>query len=206
VRFSAGASRNPGAKAHFKIKHFSAGLKSISPLLKQGAPTKSLPTDVFRSCESRIQHRHAENHPLDCIVSRLWLVYKSVERRELGKRRATLLGMPATRKGRSGDASAIEFSQPRSRLNAVAVMLQGVECEVRAVKRRYGQLAVTVRKPSPCGSIAQWCLPLRRQQAGTPDSRASSMGRASPASSRTSSKLAARRRMSSKILLHHSGL
>jgi hypothetical protein len=33
-------SRNPGAKAHFKIELSSAGLKSSSPLLKQGAPTE----------------------------------------------------------------------------------------------------------------------------------------------------------------------
>jgi hypothetical protein len=40
-----------------------------------------------------MQRRNAENYSLTCIVSRLWLVYKSVERRELGKRRATLLGI-----------------------------------------------------------------------------------------------------------------
>ena len=44
-------SRNPRAKAHFKIKRFSAGLKSSFPLLKQGAPTKSLPQTFSAVCE-----------------------------------------------------------------------------------------------------------------------------------------------------------
>ncbi len=39
--------KNPGAKAHFKIEPFSAGLKSSSPLLKQGAPTENLSLPLF---------------------------------------------------------------------------------------------------------------------------------------------------------------
>jgi len=49
TRFSAGIEKVSGAKAHFNINYFSAGLKSISPLLKQGTPTKSLPPESFRS-------------------------------------------------------------------------------------------------------------------------------------------------------------
>ena len=41
TRFSAGVEK-PGAEVHFKIDSFSAGLKSSFPLLKQGAPTKTL--------------------------------------------------------------------------------------------------------------------------------------------------------------------
>jgi hypothetical protein len=40
-----------------------------------------------------MRHRHAENHPPDCMVSSLWLAYKFFERRELGKRRAAFLGI-----------------------------------------------------------------------------------------------------------------
>jgi len=36
---------------------------------------------------------NAVNHSLNCIVSRLWLVYKSVERRGLRERRAAFLGI-----------------------------------------------------------------------------------------------------------------
>src|SRR5664279_5219585 len=46
TRFSAGIEKVPGAKAHFNINYFSAGLKSSSPLLKQEAPTKSLPQSL----------------------------------------------------------------------------------------------------------------------------------------------------------------
>src|ERR1035437_988903 len=114
--------------------------------------------------------------------------------------------LPQMRSRRSGDSRATEFSQRKLTNKWLVTVPSGVECEVRAVKRRYGQLAALVLKPSPWGSITQWCLPLRRQQAGTPASRARSMGRASPAHDRTSSKLAARRRMSRRILLHHIGL
>jgi hypothetical protein len=49
TRFTAGDRKTPGAKAHFKIALFTAGLKSSSPLLKQGAPTKSLRSEYFRN-------------------------------------------------------------------------------------------------------------------------------------------------------------
>jgi hypothetical protein len=40
MRFGAGLERFQGYKAHSKMERFSAGLKSSSPLLKQGAPTR----------------------------------------------------------------------------------------------------------------------------------------------------------------------
>src|ERR1700733_13019158 len=39
MRFGAGLERFQGYKAHSKMERFSAGLKSSSPLPKQGAPT-----------------------------------------------------------------------------------------------------------------------------------------------------------------------
>src|ERR1022692_4297221 len=156
--------------------------------------------------EHSMQRRYAENHSLCCIVSRAWLAYKSVERRGLRGGGPRFWALPATRNGRSGDSRATEFSQRKLTNKWLVTVPSGVECEVRAVKRRYGQLAALVLKPSPWGSITQWCFPLRRQQAGTPASRVRSMGRASPTHSSTSSKLAARRRMSRRILLHHIGL
>jgi hypothetical protein len=42
TRFSARDSKTQGLKPIFEIERFSAGLKSSFPLLKQGAPTKSI--------------------------------------------------------------------------------------------------------------------------------------------------------------------
>ena len=63
--------------------------------------------------------------------------------------------LPQTRSGRSGDSRATEFSQHKLTNKWLVTVPSGVECEVRAVKRRYGQLAALVLKPSPWGSIAQ---------------------------------------------------
>src|ERR1019366_6687669 len=46
-----------------------------------------------------MQRRHAVNHSLDCIVSRLWLVYKSVARRGLRAGRAAFLGIAGHAQG-----------------------------------------------------------------------------------------------------------
>jgi hypothetical protein len=51
------------------------------------------------TAESRTQRRYAEKQPLDCIVSRLWLVYKSVERRALRAGRAAFLGITGDAQG-----------------------------------------------------------------------------------------------------------
>ena len=48
------AIEKPRAKAHFKSRSFSAGLKSSSPLLKQGASTKSLPRSLSAVREDTI--------------------------------------------------------------------------------------------------------------------------------------------------------
>ena len=45
------ASANPAAKADFKSELFFGGLKSSSPLLKQGAPTKILAQNFSAACE-----------------------------------------------------------------------------------------------------------------------------------------------------------
>ncbi len=129
-----------GEGAHFKIKHFSAGLKSISPLLKEGAPTKTLPTDVFRSGESRMQRRHATNHSPDCIVSRLWLVYKSVERRGLGKRRAAFLGI-------AGNAQRDIWRFQSNRIFAV-----------QADAQHRGRCAESCRVRGQSGEMAIWAI------------------------------------------------
>lgn len=83
---------------------------------------------------------------------------------------------------------------------------RAVKGEVSIPRCRNGQACAGVRKPSPFGDMAQWCLPSRRQHAGTPLGCACKKGKPNPKHNSASSKLAETRRISKWIVLHHNRL
>jgi hypothetical protein len=147
----------------------------------------------------------------ECICSpefeqssdRAWSMFRD-DAYEIGGPR--LSAVPRRGSARGHEFRATAYSQSKVTVNADASTVWGMEREVKAEPPRCGQLAASVLKPSAWRVDLQWCLPLRRQQAGTPASGTRSMGSASPANNRKSNKLAARRRIGRRILLHHSQL
>ena len=102
----------------------------------------------------------------------------------------------------TGDAARTESCPSVVLLKTLEETFSGVECEVSAPRRRYGQLAALLRKPSPLADSAQWCLPSRRQHAGTALGCACRKGEANPKHNKNS-KLAATRRMRTGLVLHN---